>query len=94
MGYKPDLRQSVVDSFNPLISGADRATRGIRPLPAHLLDGFNPLISGADRATERKVAPVKEADKAFQSPHKRGGSRDMKSRNLTYQFFGLVSIPS
>ena len=38
--------------FNPLISGADRATRIDRGRTAwSQVPGFNPLISGADRAT-------------------------------------------
>ena len=38
--------------FNPLISGADRATRGqYMTRPNYNGPRFNPLISGADRAT-------------------------------------------
>ena len=46
--------------------------------------GFNPLIGGADRATAEVAARAKAraarqdaAARKFQSPHRRGGSRDI-----------------
>ena len=40
-------------------------------------EGFNPLIGGADRATDKPVfRRLENRAAAFQSPHRRGGSRD------------------
>ena len=70
--------------FNPLIGGADRATRQPRSSRQLLRRRFNPLIGGADRATMSRCR-YGGADRAttedcnagmFQSPHRRGGSRD------------------
>ena len=38
--------------------------------------GFNPLIGGADRATGHTIDDLSAFDALFQSPHRRGGSRD------------------
>ena len=44
--------QLLFTCFNPLISGADRATDEYFGCWINILTlGFNPLISGADRAT-------------------------------------------
>ena len=62
-------RRSITTSFNPLISGADRATPLI---PKHIKvaqSRFNPLISGADRATHVWLRCMRAAQAAFQSPH-------------------------
>ena len=44
-------RKRKFSGFNPLISGADRATIIWKQLWAEQFCCFNPLISGADRAT-------------------------------------------
>ena len=46
----------MIPCFNPLISGADRATGSLSLKPTfHLTTSFNPLISGADRATSGRA---------------------------------------
>ena len=79
-------------SFNPLISGADRATKPLWGLLTSPKQRFNPLISGADRATFAASASFLVSAASFQSPHKRGGSRDtlprlsLNAKVLQYQF--------
>ena len=63
--------------FNPLIGGADRATNaGLWLQTDRNIRGFNPLIGGADRATPDGSPWPRSQRAEFQSPHRRGGSRD------------------
>ena len=66
--------------FNPLIGGADRATIENPDNPASNFPGFNPLIGGADRATCVILPRNFARPSRFQSPHRRGGSRDIPER--------------
>ena len=84
-------------SFNPLIGGADRATwRGPVLCPHCRSRCFNPLIGGADRATWCRTGPCQlVCTRKFQSPHRRGGSRDLiVVRTDATIAAAIVSIPS
>ena len=70
------VHSDLADRFNPLIGGADRATACCSPLPTLFSSSFNPLIGGADRATTQSALRAPIAFTSFQSPHRRGGSRD------------------
>ena len=52
-------------------------------------------LGGTDRATMADLDELRKALDMFQSPHRRGGSRDMKFvEKLRRQPFSAVSIPS
>ena len=69
--------------FNPLIGGADRATALNQNKKKPLQTCFNPLIGGADRATVAITPGITMAIKTvFQSPHRRGGSRDPEKHSI------------
>ncbi len=101
-GDRPRLPRRRSSRFNPLGSGAGRATKRPRlplissgqgvsipseagPVARHIEQiedqaraeaGFNPLGSGAGRATPRRDRRRRQRDRSFQSPRKRGRSRD------------------
>ena len=93
-GHGAGCNRAGGQSFNPLISGADRAAAGVNRLCAEHDRSFNPLISGADRAVNVKnVSDVLDLI-VFQSPHKRGRPRGWPTRTCEARISLSVSIPS
>ena len=64
--------------FNPLIGGADRATKSTSIQRAHCSNSFqSPHRRGGSRDKIFPKISGKKVTLLFQSPHRRGGSRDI-----------------
>ena len=74
---------SIDKGFNPLISGADRAT-AIRSVFIDRVEvyGFNPLISGADRATLISLFTDRQVDPEGFNPLISGADRATPTRRF------------